>query len=371
VYIKSNESSYSLTILTGDINMANNNRIFYACQSVELNGPSGTASITNDDYDVVQGLQSVGMTTNFNLEPVYQLGQLELYDNYEEIPEVEVSLNKVLDSRMTIYAMAMGTGALVDLANNRCGVRLKLFSDNDSNNAGTPVAQVECLPAYLSSVTYSFPTEGNFTEEVTLVSNDKVWASSLSATAAENQLTGSKAEVTGLGIARRGLIKTLTLPTGNNETVTGALKGGIPSGMKVQSMNISMNLGRESIFKLGQRTPYYRYVNFPVEVTCEIETVAGDGDLVGVAGSTDTACANPKALTNKRISIELCDGMKIDLGDKCKLTSVNYAGGDTGGGNATVTYSYQTFNTFTYSPPTGTWNTYSEYAEDDQTFPIT
>jgi len=352
--------------------MANNNRIFYACQAVEINGPSGTTAATNTAYDVVQGLQSVGMTTNFNLEPIYQLGQLELYDNYEEIPEVEISLNKVLDNRMTIYGMAMGTGSLLDLANSRCGVKLKIFSDNDSNNAGTPVATVECLPAYLSSVTYSFPTEGDFTEEVTLVSNDKVWSASQTATDNDNKLTGTKAEVTGLGILRRGLIRNLVLPTGNNGTVNGALSGGIPSGMKIQSMNISMNLGRESIFKLGQRTPYYRYVNFPVEVTCEIETVAGDGDLVGVQGSTDTACANPKALTNKAISIELCDGMKIDLGNKCKLTSVNYAGGDTGGGNATVTYSYQTFNTFTYTPPSsGTWNDYSDIAEDTQTFPIT
>lgn len=350
--------------------MANNNRIFYACQSVELNGPSGTTASVNPDYDVVQGLQSVGMTTNFNLEPVYQLGQLELYDNYEEIPEVEVSLNKVLDSRMTIYGMAMGTGRLVDLANNRCGVKLKLFSDNDSNNAGTPVAEVECLPAYLSSVTYSFPTEGNFTEEVTLVSNDKVWATAYVGTEEVNRLTGTKAEVAGLGIARRGLIRTLVLPTGDGETSTGRLKGGIPSGMKIQSMNVSMNLGRESIFKLGQRTPYYRYVNFPVEVTCEIETIAGDGDNVGVEGSADTACANPKALSNKSISIELCDGMKIDLGDKCKLTSVNYAGGDTGGGNATVTYSYQTFNTFTYSPPTGV-DSYASIVEVNSTFPIT
>ncbi len=370
MYFKSNESSHSLTILTGDFNMANNNRIFYACQSVEINGPSGTTASANPDYDVVQGLQSVGMTTNFNLEPIYQLGQLELYDNYEEIPEVEISLNKVLDNRMTIYGMAMGTGALVDLANSRCGVKLKLFSDNQSSNTGTPVAEVECLPAYLSSVTYSFPTEGNFTEEVTLVSNDKVWATSPSTTANENKLTGGKAEVTGLGIARRGLIKNLVLPTGNGASATGYEQGGIPSGMKIQSMNISMNLGRESIFKLGQRTPYYRYVNFPVEVTCEIETVAGDGDRVGVSGSSDVQCANPKALSNKSISIELCDGMKIDLGNKCKLTSVNYAGGDTGGGNATVTYSYQTFNTFTYSPPTGV-DTYSSIVEVSNTFPIT
>ena len=35
------------------------------------------------------------------------------------------------------------------------------------------------------------------------------------------------------------------------------------------------------------------------------------------------------------------------LGNKNKLSSVTYGGGDAGGGNATVTYSYSTFNDFT------------------------
>jgi len=351
--------------------MANNNRIYYACQSVEVNGPSGTASAQNTSYDIVRGLQSVGMNTNFNLEPVYQLGQLELYDNYEEIPEVEITLNKVLDNNPTLYAMTMGTGSLSTLANHRCGVRLNLFKDTDSANTGTPVASVECVPAYLSSVTYTFPTEGNFTEEVTLVSNDKVWLASPSATANENKL--GSAVPSGVGILRRGLWSSSSvLPTGaaNAASTLSYLSGGIPSGMKIQNVSVSMNLGRESIYRLGQRTPYYRYVNFPVEVTCEIECVAGDGDLVGVAGNTEAVCNNPKALTNKEIVIRLCDGTTIDLGKKNKLTSVNYTGGDTGGGNATVTYSYQTYNDFTYSAPTGTVNYSTDIYESDSTFPI-
>lgn len=348
--------------------MANNNRIYYACQSVEINGPSGTSSAKNTAWDVVRGLQSVGMNTNFNLEPVYQLGQLELYDNYEEIPEVEISLNKVLDNNQTIYAMTMGTGALSTLSNHRCGVRLNLFPDTDTANTGTPIARVECVPAYLSSVTYTFPTEGNFTEEVTLVSNDKVWATGALSIAAENKL--GSASPTGVGILRRGLWSANSvLPTGAGAGVTGSEKGGIPSGMKIQNVTVSMNLGRESIFKLGQRTPYYRYVNFPVEVTCEIECVAGDGDLVGVEGSAEATCSNPKALSNKQIVVELCDGTKIDLGSKNKLTSVNYTGGDTGGGNATVTYSYQTFNDFVYSAPTGN-PTYTDIVETDRSFPL-
>lgn len=336
-----------------------NNRIYYACQNVQINGPSGVGEVQNSDWDSVQGLQSVGMTTNFNLEPIYQLGQLELYDNYEEIPEVEVTLNKVLDGSPTLYAMTMGTGTLSALSNHRCGVRLNLFADTSTLASGAPLAQVSCVPAYLSSVTYTFPTEGNFTEEVTLVSNDKVWA-----TNPESNATGflQYASPIGQGILRRNLWNSA------QSVLPSAGSGGLPANSKVQSVSVSMNLGRESIFNLGQRTPFYRYVNFPVEITCEIEIVAHTGDMVGAAQDA-AACSNPKALENKQIKIVLCDGTVIDLGHKNKLTSVNYTGGDTGGGNATITYSYQTFNDFTYTAPTGV--TISEYIEEEDAFPLT
>lgn len=329
------------------------NRIYYACQAVQINGPSGTLASKNPTYDTVQGLQSVGINTNFNLEPVYQMGQIELYDNYEEIPEVEVTLSKVLDGYPTIYSMAMGSGSLASLANNRCGVKMLLFQDTNIAATGTPIASVECAPAYLSSVSYKFPTEGNFTEDVTLVSNDKTWATSLSANA--NPLAQNSPDP-GVGILRRGLwSKTSVLPTGDGGASTlASASGGIAPGSKINNVTVSMNLGREQIRELGSRTPYYRYIKFPVEVTTEVEVTAVGGDLVGIAGSTNASCNNPKALTNKQIIIRLCDGTTLDLGSKNKLTSVNFTGGDMGGSNATITYSYTTYSEFTYSPPTGT-----------------
>lgn len=318
-----------------------NNRIYYACQSVQLNGPSGATGTGDTAWDTVQGLQSVGMNTNFNLEPVYQLGQLSLYDNYEEIPEVEITLNKVLDGQPTIYAMSMGTGALSTLANNKCGVQLTIFSDTAASldSTSAPVAQVRCVPAYLSSVTYTFPTEGNFTEEATLVSNDKTWVAAVAGSTIVPAISGPS----GVGILRRGLLKTggggTLLPTG----IVGGITG-------VTNITVSMNLGREELRQLGRRTPYLRYVNFPVEITTEITKTATEGDKYGAA-SSDQACSNPKALSDETIKIVLCDGMEIDLGNKNKLTSVNYTGGDTGGGNAEITYSFQTFNDFTYTAP--------------------
>lgn len=358
MYNKVDDRSYHLAKLTGDPNMSN--RIYYAVQAVGIKRPTDLDGAYDSNVTKVQGLQSVGMNTNFNLEPVYQLGQIQLYDNYEEIPEVEVTLNKVLDGTPTLYSLTMNTedgvaSSLSSLANTKCGFVLQLYPDTDSAATGTPTAGVECSPAYLSSVSYTFPTEGNFTEEVTLVSNDKTWTAGTSALApldtVNNAGTGSNR-----GILRRGLwSNSSVLPTGAG-TANGlltAVSGGIAPNTKINSVKVSMNLGREQIRTLGQRTPYYRYIKFPVEVTTEIEVTATEyGDNVGVSqGAGD--CSNPKALTNKEIKVVLCDGTVIDLGKKNKLTTVNYTGGDTGGGNATITYSYQTFSEFTYTGPTG------------------
>ena len=338
------------------------NRIYYAVQAVGIKRPTDLAgNYSSSTLAKVQGLQSVGMNTNFNLEPVYQLGQIQLYDNYEEIPEVEVTLNKVLDGTPTLYSLAMtpasadGTASsLSSLANTKCGFVLKLYPDTDSAATGTPTASVECSPAYLSSVSYTFPTEGNFTEEVTLVSNDKTWSTTTGALAPLNTVNVTDTPPN-RGILRRGLwSNNSVLPTGDDSNgLLSSVSGGIAQGVKISSVKVSMNLGREQIRTLGQRTPYYRYIKFPVEVTTEIEVTATEnGDAVGVSQGTGD-CSNPKALTNKEIIIQLCDGTVIDLGKKNKLTTVNYTGGDTGGGNATITYSYQTFSEFTYTGPTG------------------
>lgn len=340
-----------------------NNRLYYACQNVQLNGPSGLGSTQNEAWDSVLGLQSVGVSTNFNLEPMYQMGQLSLYDNYEEIPEVEITLNKVLDGHPTIYQMTMGEGNLIDLANSRCGFRLNLFPETNTLATGTPLTSVTCLPAYVSAVTYTFPTEGSFTEEVTLVSNDKVWSTTPVAIA-YNSDPGLQAYEPAL-MGRRGTWDSA------NSVLPSVGNGGLPSGARVQNVTVSMNLGRESIFNLGQRTPYYRYINFPVEITTEIEVIATQGDLVGVAGSTDVACSNPKALDFKTIKIALCDGMVLDLGTRNKLTSVNQTGGDTGGGNVTMSFSYQTFNDFHFTVPTGASPSADDMVEDSRSFPLT
>jgi hypothetical protein len=206
---------------------------------------------------------------------------------------------------------------------------------------------------YLSSVSYTIPVEGNATEDVTLVGNNKVWNNSSLGTPDSKGTFGSTTDggtMTAPSIARRYKYNTVEsiIPTG--------LGGGIPAPgggkPRMQSVTISANLGREAIYELGAMAPYYRYVTFPLEVTSEFQILAASGDMVQASDFSNltSSCATEyKNLQDKEVNIVICgsgtgNSLRLDLGKKNKLTSVNYAGGDTGGGNATVTYSYQTFN---------------------------
>jgi hypothetical protein len=125
----------------------------------------------------------------------------------------------------------------------------------------------------------------------------------------------------------------------------------------IQNISISTDLGREDILELGRKAPYYRAPNFPIEVTCELEVIAISGDLVSAyeEGRVDFIGTKDEGnnTSEETIKIVLQDQTTFDLGSKNRLSSITYGGGDAGGGNATITYSYSTFNDFTIQGPRG------------------
>ena len=369
--------------------MVANNRTFYATQALLLKPQTGDGAgvdTTAAGWLSPKGIQSVGITTNFNLTQVFQMGQLELYDRPEEIPEVQVTINKIIDGTAPLYLMCMGGTTtvatnngktLVELANNRVNVRLGIFGDTNSAATGASRAHVDMSGMYLSSFTYTFPLEGQLTEEVTLVGNKKTWGSGLFGTPASTSIGFGH---TGSGTSPNTMMRANVMITGTNVVwPTGAGGIALPSGGSgtqqlphFQSVTISSNLGREVINELGRFVPYYRYVTFPLEITSEFTIIGTDGDNIaaedftaGLACGAQThnvpdsiggvvAVTGYRNLVDKEIKVAIqgkgCDDiLKIDLGKKNKLTSVNYSGGDTGGGNATVAYSFSTYNTFILS----------------------
>lgn len=350
--------------------MAANTRIYYATQKVTVRACDKETQAVRGAVFNPKGIQSIGISTNFALEQLFQLGQLEIYDNVENVPEVEVTMQKVADGTAFLYPMIMGDGSIAGaddkeigtLAANRAQVTLEVFGDNtvyQYGSGGTAMGTIVCSGMYLSSVAYTIPVEGFITEDVTLVGNSKGYISGSSSTPTEVTAPTSVLKPKAAG-RRYHLADTSILPTGTRGGTTTDQRGTIPVSARsttsrpyLQNINISMDLGREAVFELGKFAPYARYATFPIEVTSEFEVIAETLDGVQAKDFKDeAACStNIKNLDDLQIKIVICGSgssnkYTIDLGSKNKLSSVNYSGGDTGGGNATVTYSYSTFNKF-------------------------
>lgn len=344
--------------------MAVNNRVFYAIQAIGFQ-PDGTVDPADlsqpSGFVTAHGVQSVGVTTTFNLEQQFELGQLELYENIEGIPDIEVTAQKVLDGYPLLYHLATPaatSSGLVGRSTAKAGVALNIYPDTNENASGTPIQSVFMSGMFISAVTYTLNVEGSSTEDVTLVGNDKEWttsgtffAPSFDGTDAPLSLASSggvqRREDVIMGTGTSGSKFPTEIPGINGAGFNVAQTGTAAFEAHIQTVTISTDLGREELFELGRRGPYFRFVNFPTEVTCSIETTTSDGDLID-------ALADPVGGTNltaQTIDIFMNEGSRFSLGDNNKLASVSYGGGDAGGGNSTVTYAYSNFNNLTVTHP--------------------
>lgn len=327
-----------------------NKRIFYAVQQ------AGISVCGANSFTSIHGLQSIGINTKFNLEQVFEIGQLAIYQNIENIPDVEITMEKVLDGYPPIYLLATkgaATASISGRSNVKCTVGLSIYSDSQDSASGTPLSQCTMSGVYVSSVNYNVAVQGNSTESVTLVGNNKLWTNTFTATAFSNDDVPLAVAGGSGGVQQRQDIKFGASSTANPTntllpteipgiTASGTNELGIDGnyGCHLQSIRVSLNLGRDQLFELGRRGPYHRFVTFPVEVRTEIETISSQGD--GIAADENSE----SNVSDQKIYIIMKEGLKIDLGTKNHLQQVTYGGANAGtnGGNATNTWSYQNFN---------------------------
>jgi len=381
-----------------------NTRVFYATQAVAIGAKgatgiidswsAGTAPVLTNNVAICHGLQSIGVDTNFNLEQAFELGQLSLYENIEDIPDISVTMQKFLDGYTLLYhlgASCDGDGnelaesktTLSGRADTRADIRMVINTTTEDAvvSGSSGVTELYCSGMYISSVSYTIPTDGTATEDVTFVGNNKKWITDNT----DGQLllidSGNGVDIqfatifgddapaySGVGSSDGGnvlrrddvvtsgttingyttllpsIIEGITADTSNYTFGSAAARKVVNTGplnttfAHINSFTCSTDLGRESINQLGSRTPYNRYVSFPTEVTSTIEVTAIGGDNIT---AVETARTN---LSNHEICIVLKDSTVIHLGKKNKVSSVTYGGGDAGGGNATVTYNFSNFN---------------------------
>lgn len=318
-----------------------NDRTFYACQAVAvaIQEPQNDGTyLEPTNYTFLHGVQSVGLNTSFDFDNIFELGQLEIYDSVLKIPQIEITLEKVLDNYPTIYSLAGKNQDLLLDSKNRVCVKFAIYSDTKNAGVEPPLMTVTCTGMYVNNVSYKFPVEGQLTESVTLIGNHKNWSNETiddipQEIKDENPSTVDE-PADGYVLTRKD-VTGMTLPHGTT---------------KVQSITMGVDLGREDLLQLGQKVPYARVPNYPVEVTAEVEYLVDEDNMEQVNFDQNTT-----ELPEQDVALSVSAGSyTVDLGSKCFLKSVTYGGGDTGGGNATVKYSYSTYNTFNVSGPQNT-----------------
>lgn len=342
--------------------MPTNPRIYWPLHVVAF-APLGT-SILSTGYRAVKGVQSVGYSTNFALDPQYQLGQLEIYENIEDRPDVEITVDKAIDGYALVEHLATPGAVSATLAgrynDNRSMCAVSYYNISQTYATGVPLSIVEFSGVYVSAINWSLPVEGNATESVTLVCNNKRWYNAPSGEIfnlatrfeeAESPVAGGSG-----GLSRRENVDMAQSlwPT----DIPGISGNGLnPSGTDgqfgahIQSITISVSLARNDLLEQGRKNPYHRYATFPTDVNTSIEVTANEfGDEVN-------AFENQDNLSDQTIRIYLNQGIILDMGTKNKMASASVSGGDTGGSNATISYNYNNQNslkvTSTHNDPAG------------------
>ncbi len=178
-----------------------NNRVFYPIEQIAFKdnsaGPTNNNAPTNArrfitgpmasgvDYvaqrwEIPRGVQSAGMTTNYNLENVFQLGQVELYELSEREPTIEVTVKKVLDGAKPMFFMTSnpsgGNGIVGRIDKHRVDMIMTIYPDVQFRATNNPVSAVLGSGMFVSGFTYTYPVDGPCTEEMSFVGNDKVWS---------------------------------------------------------------------------------------------------------------------------------------------------------------------------------------------------
>jgi hypothetical protein len=262
-------------------------RIFYATHNVTFGGAA------------VKGVQSVSLSSNFNLEPIFQLGQASQIAFSQGIPEVEITITRALVGGC-LYPLTL-TDSNIEAAE-------AVLNDAKTLTIGTVAGGFQVSNAVFSGYTANFTTDGVFTEELSFVGDTLSAGGSFSPFSDANVVVPQRQDFSGID---------------NATTAT-----------------VSVNLSRDASFRLGQYRPFGRFVNFPVECTISY------GLLLPTAAATPgdpPSCASSPQ-EEETISISACDASWSI--QKARLTNVEYSGGDTGGGNVEVTYTYTSFTNF-------------------------
>lgn len=328
-------------------------RLYYSCQAlfVKPDGDSGTYSFV---HGVQSGSDSVAIPTN----DVNEWGQIAPYEITEDTADVTIDITRVLDGCTPLYLSATEGSTSASLSgrqDQKCVLAFGMYDSTADYVSGAPIVICELSGAQPTSLNYQFSVDGPFTETISFISNNREFSPGSApkyGALPTNPTANGTDEPCALtacsgGVQLKenfrydGAYATL-LPTiipGISSSGTNPIVNGRPT-VPVQSVSMSVDLTRDTINQLGQRTAYARLVNFPVDVTTEIVVLDQSGDGVDISElGTLVGCEYTNAPL-ARIRVSTDSGLIIDVGSKNKLTNVSHEYGSSDGGNAQYTLTF-------------------------------
>jgi len=354
--------------------MPANKRIFYAGQYFAI-APDGTNAFTP-----VHGAQQVGVSIDYGLDPSLELGEISVYQQIEALPQITLTVQKLLDGYPLMYHL--GTqGALSPTLAGRSRTKviggIPTFDDTQDSASGTPIAEHLVSGIFFSSESFTLPIDGFYTEDTTFIGNNflsrDVQGGASSVIGAAFYNTDHPLAISGSGgIQRRQnmIFDGFALPTTfdvngqvNTNLVT-ILPPDIPgissSGLNprpsdaffttpAQDVSVGVDLQRQALFEQGNKIPYWQFAQFPATVTCSIAVI--ETKYIGVNALGVGTLGNGNNITPRTIKFKITEGTYINLGTNNSLLRVDRTGGGTGGDNVVTTYNYQNFDDFLVGHP--------------------
>tara|TARA_B100000902_G_C27282001_1_gene902292 strand:- start:142 stop:1311 length:1170 start_codon:yes stop_codon:yes gene_type:complete len=371
-------------------------RTYYASQAVGIH-PRGhlseTANFTNGStistvngvaykQRILDGVQSVGFSSNVEFEQIFELGHLQIFENIEGSPSCEATLERALPvqspSLLEIFG-ASGNDYGVNMSNlgNDVGLSIRLGVNADggvmTNIASTSANRYGIqIDGFTSSYSISAQTDGAVTESLGIAGVNLFVIPSGATT---NLKLPQPSTSNPSGVFRRQDTSVVKRAIKADNTVDALATNNVYD--RVQSASISVDIGREDLLEMGRKGPYIRYASFPVEVTAEVEyavdttkeagdhvmqvnglmtritadtecdITAGKGSLLEIRGTRrlGSTCQSAGTNAHKKLNTGLGVAPSFAVGiSGAKLQSQNWSGGDTGGGVVTISESYTSFN---------------------------
>ena len=326
------------------------NRVFYACQAVFIDGT------------YLQNVQSVGVDYSADAELISDTGRSQGFGSRYNKPEVTITIERHLRSGDTPFYTTGTSGYTDSYALKTGNLGLNGWEGRKQHEVGLTYSSDETISGSVDSVkfeyclitelSYSFSVDGIFTESITLVTNNMTKQSAGSVPAAGDSGTLMKKQ--------NFDIVNSVFPT----EVDAAIKT-VEDGVNVrlvQSINISLSVSYSELADTGywrgsnqgnnpSEQNKYKYIETPLEVTCEITALARKSIQQDILISDNNDIFMASFPEPDRSIILKFDNIIFDLGSKNFCTGVGFSGGDTGGGNVEMSFSY-TNNNNDYMPYT-------------------